>query len=304
MSSTGKQQVSKWFCDKCNVAYFDDYTEACAHESKCNGTPLPEFARFVEEQNKSRRTGNCSIGPVTSIPHSDNVDSSDDEEGCKKAMIDQSKSLNTASIGLATTGNPTIRDTLNGIWLLDKSLSSSMRGYFEIMSISEEIIHRHLQIEANKTAVNDITLTHDGYRLKHFLLESTDEAQVFSLPLNSEETISISRPKEKNDRKKTTLMRSTLGLDTVKVTCSIDTIHGFKALVTDKKSLIKVQTYNHSVRKEESKPACTWLPEESTLMKHELRVFNESTGENHTTTRYFLPFDYPKGDFNSVEADT
>ena len=294
-------RVSKWFCDKCNVAHFDDYTEACIHESKCNGIPLEQFAHMTRRPSPItiptplRHPQGASKPPLARSNHED--DSSNDELECQAQAI----SVKTRSMGLPLT--PPIRHSLNGIWLLDKTLSSSLRGYLQTMSISPDLISRHLELEQSKTTVNDITLTKRGYSLKHFLLETVEEAQVFESTLHQSETILISRPKEAVQRKKTTWVQSR-GMECVEVTCRIDTIHGFRAVVTDTKSLQTVEMYNDG-RGKEQEVLCTWLPQESTLMKHELKVVNEGTGEKHTTTRYFVPFDYPKGgDLNGGDGDS
>ena len=158
----------------------------------------------------------------------------------------------------------TKRDSLNGIWILDKDRGQwSMRGYLETLNVTELAIQAHEKGESDNDTYHTIEL--DDKQVKIIKRSRVNNDLVVELILGKEHVEYL----EPGQRPKKSLATST-DLTQLEITSSLMTMNGM-AHVKDSKKL--VQEENKSV------------------LVQELTIQNEQTGVSHTTIRYFNPFD-------------
>ena len=162
-----------------------------------------------------------------------------------------------------------MRDTLNGVWILDKNRGKpSMRGYLETMNVHELAIEANEKGDSEHDTIHDMTLTGTDFTIKKL-----SRVNDFTL------TVKLNEPTDAiiNGNKKRTTFATSEHLGHVKVESTMPTLNGM-ARVTDTKTL-EISTNNNNKNNNS----------QVTLYKQELHILNEATGKNHTTIRYFLP---------------
>lgn len=153
--------------------------------------------------------------------------------------------------------------TMNGTWILDKRRGSpSMRGFLETMCVTELAIEAHEKGESEHDTINIIEFDDDYFKIKK-LSRVTD--LYLELTLGEEY-----RQKLPGDRIKTVLATSDNIGRSVRIVSRMPTMNGLvtvvdtKTLQRESNILILIQT---------------------------LVILNESSGKEHTTVRYFIPFE-------------
>mmetsp|Transcript_15436 Transcript_15436/g.22011 ORF Transcript_15436/g.22011 Transcript_15436/m.22011 type:complete len:232 (+) Transcript_15436:115-810(+) len=183
------------------------------------------------------------------------------------------------------------RKSLNGIWVLDKTRGSpSIRGYLETMGVDELAIRANEKGEQETDTMHDITLTSTSYKI-HKLSRVNDLTLDLTLGKEHVEQLrllpdgSSGTGVEGAERTRRTLATipdiqkdssnnsEEVVLDHVRVESTMGTMNGV-ARVLDVKKLIQ--------DKEKGEGEVVYV--------QNLTIWNESTGKEHTTTRYFIPF--------------
>ena len=159
------------------------------------------------------------------------------------------------------------RDSMNGIWRLDKNRGEwSMRGYLETLNVNELAIQAHEKGESEYDTFHTIKI--NGQSIQIVKRSRVNNDLVVELTLG-EEKVEYLQP---GDRPKKMLATSEdIGLD-LKIESSLLTMNGM-AHVVDTKNLIQ--------------------EDDKSILVQELTIVNEQTGNTSTTTRYFVPHDTP-----------
>lgn len=159
---------------------------------------------------------------------------------------------------------PVKRESLNGIWMLDKDRGNwSMRGYLETLHVTELAIQAHEKGELEHDTYHTIELEKNEVRIVKRSRVNND--LVVNLTLG-EESVQHFQPGE---RPKKSLATSEDPGKHLKIQSSLMTMNGM-AHVTDIKRLVQEG--------------------EKSVLVQELTIVNEKTGDSNTTTRYFNPF--------------
>jgi hypothetical protein len=158
------------------------------------------------------------------------------------------------------------RDSLNGVWVLDKTRGEwSMRGYLETLHVTELAIQAHEKGELEFDTLNTIELSEDNEHLKIIKRSRVNNDLVIELRVG-EELVQYLQPGE---RAKKSLATTEDPGKHLQIKSSLMTMNGM-AYITDIKRL--VQEENRS------------------SLCQELTIVNEETKQSKTTTRYFNPF--------------
>ena len=158
------------------------------------------------------------------------------------------------------------RDSLNGVWILDKSrVPWSMNEYLRTMEVDELAIEAHEKGEREQDTIHTITLTAE--RVKIVKQSRVNNNVVVELDLGQERTEYL----PPLDRPKTSLATSD-NPSHLRIQSSLQTVNG-RAKVTDIKTL----------QQEDDK----------TVLRQQLTIVNEQNGQSSTTTRYFVPYQPP-----------
>ena len=163
------------------------------------------------------------------------------------------------------------RPDMNGIWLLDKSRGNpSLRPYLEAMNVDHLAVEAAEKGESEHDTIQDITLTSDRYRIHK-------QSRVNDLVLDLELGVAKDEELPKHPAAGTRTRRSYATSDGprhVRIESTLVTVSG-TADVVDVKTL-------------EEETGRDGQP--LTVMKQILVVKNRTTGQGHTTTRYFVPY--------------
>jgi hypothetical protein len=161
-----------------------------------------------------------------------------------------------------TSAAPAPLGSMNGTWILDKTRGQpSMRGYLETMGVTQLAIEAHEKGEEEHDTIHIIEFANNTFTIKK--MSRVNDLQ---LELTLDEEISLSMP---GDRTKTIIATSDNPGQTVKIISRMPTINGM-ARVIDEKTLTREQNLLVLVQK--------------------LTIKNELNGNEHTTTRYFIPY--------------
>ena len=160
-----------------------------------------------------------------------------------------------------------IRTSLNGVWILDRSRGSpSVRGFLETMGVHELPSEANEKGDADHDTVHDITLTDTQYKIKKL---SRVNDMVLEVTLGKEHV----KPLLPGERLKRTLATSEHS-GHVRVESSMPTMKGV-ARVTDIKTLVQEKS-------EDGRHSSVYI--------QQLTIVNDSTQKSNITTRYFVPF--------------
>lgn len=167
------------------------------------------------------------------------------------------------------------RPDMNGIWLLDKSRGNpSLRPYLEAMNVDHLAVEAAEKGESEHDTIQDITLTSDRYRIHK-------QSRVNDLVLDLELGVAKDEELPMHPAAGTRTRRSYATSDGprhVRIESTLVTVSG-TADVVDVKTL-------------EEETGSDGQP--LTVMKQILVVKNRTTGQGHTTTRYFVPYEGEK----------
>jgi len=169
------------------------------------------------------------------------------------------------------------RPDLNGMWLLDKSRGNpSLRPYLEAMNVDRLAVEAAEKGESEHDTVQDIAVTAGRYRIHK-------QSRVNDLVLDLELGVPKDEELPKHPAAGTRTRRSLAttddpGLRRVRIESTLVTVSG-TADVVDVKTL-------------EEETGADGRP--LTVMKQILTVTNRTTGQNHTATRYFVPYEGEK----------
>jgi hypothetical protein len=155
----------------------------------------------------------------------------------------------------------TLRESLNGSWILDKTKPYSMKDYLAVMHLDELAILAHEKGEQEQDTIQTIEL--DQQQLVLYKFSRVNNNLRVQLRLG-EEFLEHLKPGE---RIKKQIATSTSPRELL-ITSSLDTLNGL-ATVLDQRQ----------------------LAEDGAHMQQTLSIRNEQTGETSTTTRFFLPYD-------------
>jgi hypothetical protein len=157
------------------------------------------------------------------------------------------------------------RDSLNGVWILDKSRPGwSMRGYLECLNVNELAIQAHEKGESEFDTYHTISI--DLSKVTVIKRSRVNNDLKVELELGKE-YVEYLKPE---NRPKTSLATSPDGKTQLEIKSTLLTVNGM-AYVVDKKHL--EQAGDH------------------TTLVQELIITNGQTRKSHKTTRYFLPYD-------------
>ena len=153
--------------------------------------------------------------------------------------------------------------TMHGTWILDKSRGHpSMRGYLETMGVTELAIEAHEKGEAEHDTIHIIDFTDTTFGIKKM-------SRVTDLGLELKLGEEFRQPMS-GDRVKTVLATSDCPGQSVRIVSRMPTMNGV-ASVVDTKTLTREGSL--------------------LVMVQILTITNEMTGKEHTTVRYFVPYD-------------
>ena len=151
---------------------------------------------------------------------------------------------------------------MNGTWILDKRRGSpSMRGYLETMGVTELAIEAHEKGESEHETMNVIAFDDTTFRIRK-LSRVTD----LELDLRLGEEFRLTLP---GDRIKTVLATSDDPGRSVRIVSRMPTMNGM-AKVVDTKTLQREGNI--------------------LVLVQTLVIVNERSGKEHTTVRYFVPY--------------
>ncbi|KAL3797078.1 hypothetical protein ACHAW5_007579 [Stephanodiscus triporus] len=154
--------------------------------------------------------------------------------------------------------------TMNGTWILDKRRGSpSMRGYLETMGVTELAIEAHEKGESEHETLNIIEFDDVYFKIKK-LSRVTD----LDLELKLGEEFRQTLP---GDRVKTVLATSDNPGKSVRIVSRMPTMNGM-ATVVDTKTLQREGNI--------------------LVLVQTLVISNERLGREHTTIRYFVPYEH------------
>mmetsp|Transcript_6813 Transcript_6813/g.7732 ORF Transcript_6813/g.7732 Transcript_6813/m.7732 type:complete len:165 (+) Transcript_6813:190-684(+) len=162
---------------------------------------------------------------------------------------------------------------LNGLWILDKRVGAqSMHGFFETMSIPDELIQNHLEVDKKFDTMLEIRMTSTELKMKSYYLQDVDNKPYELLVPFEKEVLENDNTKRTFitcDRKNRIVMKKSI----CTLTCCAE--------VCDTKEIVLTKTLN--------------LPEDvcegPEMMRHSIKVKNFKTGKENTTIRYFLPLE-------------
>ena len=158
---------------------------------------------------------------------------------------------------------PIKRDSLNGVWKLDKTKENwSMRGYLQTLHVNELAIQAHEKGELEHETIH--TITWEGSKIKIVKRSRVNNDLVVELTLG-EEHVQYLQPGQRP--KKSTATTEDPGKH-LKIQSSLLTMNGM-AHVTDIKRLLQEG--------------------DSSVLVQELTIVNEQTGDSNTTKRTFTP---------------
>ena len=159
------------------------------------------------------------------------------------------------------------RDSLNGVWILDKSRrvpSWSMSEYLRTMEVDELAIEAHEKGDREQDTIHTITITPNNNKVRIVKQSRVNNNVVVQLELGQEHTEYLSP----GDRPKTSLATSD-NPSHLRIQSYLQTVNG-RAKVIDIKTL----------QQEDDK----------TVLRQQLTIVNEENGQSSTTTRYFIPY--------------
>ena len=168
------------------------------------------------------------------------------------------------------------RPDMNGIWLLDKSRGSpSLRPYLEAMNVDHLAVEAAEKGESEHDTIQDITLTSKKYRIHK-------QSRVNDLVLDLELGVPKDEELPKHPAAGTRTRRSYATSDGprhVRIESTLVTVSGTA-------DVVDVKTLEDETGRVDGQPV--------TVMKQILVVNNRTTGQGHTTTRYFVPYEGEK----------
>jgi hypothetical protein len=162
------------------------------------------------------------------------------------------------------------RDSLNGIWVLDKNRGQwSMRGYLETLHVNELAIQAHEKGELDHDTFHSISLSDDKVQIIKRSRVNNDLVVELTI---GEESVEYLQPGDRAKKSLATTENPSSQHHHVQIQSSLLTMNGM-AHVTDIKRLVQEG--------------------DKSVMTQELTIVNEETGKSNTTTRYFYPQDEP-----------
>ena len=181
-------------------------------------------------------------------------------------MADSTTPPNTAAATTAASELPR-RESLHGRWKLDKARGEwSMRGYLETLHVPEMAIQAHEKADKETDTFHTIELSDNTVKITKRSRVNNDIVVELTL---GEELVEYLQP---DNRPKKQLATTEDPGKHLQIASSLLTVNG-QAHVTDVKRLVQEDNDTKSV------------------MIQELKITNAQTGKEHTTTRYFNPFD-------------
>jgi hypothetical protein len=183
---------------------------------------------------------------------------------------------------------PVLRESLNGVWVLDKSRGKwSMRGYLATLDVTELAIQAHEKGELDHDTYHTISVDLDQEIVKIVKRSRVNNDLVVELKLG-EEDVQYLQP---GDRAKKSLATSEDHLQThLTIKSSLLTMNGM-AHVTDTKRLVQEDVVVEGDGGGGAKRS---------VLIQELTIVNEATTQSNTTTRFFNPYTGP--DFSAEPA--
>lgn len=178
----------------------------------------------------------------------------------KTGVLPTSSSLDDDDDTLTDNASKTIRTSLNGSWILDKSQPYSMKEYLSIMHVDELAILAHEKGEEEFDTICTIELNDTHVTL--YKLSRVNNNLCVQLRLG-EETVELLKPENRPKKQ----LATSDGPTHLLITSSLKTVNGL-ATVKDEKH----------------------LDEDGSRMVQTLTITNEQSKENSVTTRYFLPY--------------
>jgi hypothetical protein len=155
------------------------------------------------------------------------------------------------------------RDSLNGVWVLDKNRGTwTMRGYLETLHVTELAIQAHEKGESDHDTFHSITL--DKERVRIVKRSRVNNDLVVDLKLG-EEDVQYLQP---GDRAKKSLAVSEHP-GHLEIASSLMTMNGM-AKIKDTKTLVQET--------------------DKSVLIQELTIVNEETEQTNTVQRYFNPY--------------
>jgi hypothetical protein len=156
-----------------------------------------------------------------------------------------------------------IRDSLNGTWILDKTREPwSMNEYLRTLNVDPLAIQAHEKGEKEQDTFHTIEL--DRHKVKIIKRSRVNNDLVVELVLGQEK-VELLPPGERPKRS----MATSDDLCHLELVSSLLTVNG-NAFVTDTKTLLQES--------------------DKSVLRQNLTIVNETSGQSHTTTRYFLPY--------------
>lgn len=166
------------------------------------------------------------------------------------------------------------KETLSGIWILDRSLgSSSIRPCLETINLPQEMIDAHVDKKEDMDVMCHINLCDSRFKIRSFYVQDAETPpRVMNLPLDEEIV-------ERYGGKRTLITNKSPNQVVMKI--SMMTVSGFMEYWDTKEivSLVDVE-----------------LPKDYTdrperLMKQNVTLKNHDSGKSHSLVRYYLPVD-------------
>lgn len=169
----------------------------------------------------------------------------------------------------------TTRPDMNGIWLLDKSRgTTSLRPYLEAMNVDHLAVEAAEKGESEHDTLQDILLTPERYRIHK---QSRVNDLVLDLTLGVAKDEELPKHPAAGTRTRRTYATSD-GPRHIRIESTLVTVSGTA-------DVVDVKTLQDETGKD-GRPV--------TVMQQILVVTNRTTGQGHTTTRYFVPYDGKK----------
>lgn len=224
---------------------------------------------YVGDPSCSVHGASCNTNPRVSPTVKSILDTTFTiENRSLSTTIVQMSSEKTSGTTSAATDNDksSIRDTLEGIWILDKDRGQwSMRGYLETLHVNEMAIQAHEKGEMEYDTIHDISFEDAFNKVRIVKRSRVNNDLVVELTIG-EEFVQYLKPD--NRPKKSLATTEDPGLH-LQIQSSLLTMNGL-AHVSDVKRLVQEG--------------------DSSVLVQELTIVNDQTGQSNTTTRYFKPF--------------
>jgi hypothetical protein len=160
------------------------------------------------------------------------------------------------------------RDSLNGVWVLDKNRGTwTMRGYLETLHVTELAIQAHEKGESDHDTFHSITLDNDNKKFHIIKRSRVNNDVMVDLTLGLEDVQYL----QPGDRAKKSLATSEHA-GHLEILSSLMTMNGL-AKIKDVKRLVQEA--------------------DTCVLIQELTITNEETGQSNTVQRYFNPHPEP-----------